>query len=97
MIRAIKRLDNHDTFSAGVSIRTFGRFTWAGSSNDWVVACHPARMAKHGAQWQHVREAMKDMTSMERLNRYKRPARFKLTDKDARMMRTSSGDCAKLQ
>ena len=69
MIRAIKRLDNHDTFSAGVSIRTFGRLTWVGSSNDWVVACHPARMAKHGAQRQRVREAMKDLTSMERRGR----------------------------
>ena len=35
--------------------------------------------------------AMKDLPSMERPNRYKRPARINLTDKDARLMRTRQG------
>ena len=35
--------------------------------------------------------AMKDLPGMERPNRYKRPARINLTDKDARLMRTRQG------
>ena len=34
---------------------------------------------------------MKELPSMERPNRYKRPARINLTDKDARLMRTRQG------
>ena len=34
---------------------------------------------------------MNDLPSMERPNRYKRPARINLTDKDARLMRTRKG------
>ena len=58
---------------------------------DGVVARLPEKLAEHKALRQRVRQAMKDLPSMERPNRYKRPARINLTDKDARLMRTRQG------
>ena len=51
----------------------------------------PEKLADQKALRQRVRQAMKDLPSMERPNRYKRPARINLTDKDARLMRTRKG------
>ena len=56
-----------------------------------VVARLPEKLADQKALRQRVRQAMKDLPSMERPNRYKRPARINLTDKDARLMRTRKG------
>ena len=58
---------------------------------DGVVARLPDKLAEQKALRQRVRQAMKDLPSMERPNRYKRPARINLTDKDARLMRTRQG------
>ena len=56
-----------------------------------VVARLPEKLADQKALRQRVRQAMNDLPSMERPNRYKRPARINLTDKDARLMRTRKG------
>ena len=58
---------------------------------DGVVARLPEKLAEQKALRQRVRQAMKDLPSMERPNRYKRPARINLTDKDARLMKTRQG------
>ena len=51
----------------------------------------PEKLAEHKELQQRVRQAMKDLPSMERPNRYKGPARINLTDKDARLIRTRQG------
>ena len=56
-----------------------------------VVARLPEKLAKRKALRQRVRQAMKELPSKERPNRYKRPARINLTDKDARLMKTRQG------
>ena len=56
-----------------------------------VVARLPEKLAEQRALRQRVRQAMKELPSKERPNRYKRPARINLTDKDARLMRTRKG------
>ena len=58
---------------------------------DGVVASLPEKLTEQKALRQRVRQAMKDLPGMERPNRYKRPARINLTDKDARLMRTRQG------
>ena len=58
---------------------------------DGVVARLPEKLAEQKALRQRVRQAMKGLPSMERPNRYRRPARINLTDKDARLMRTRQG------
>ncbi len=55
------------------------------------VAHLPEELAEQKALRQRVRQAMNDLPSMERPNRYKRPAHINLTDKDARLMRTRKG------
>ena len=47
-----------------------------------VVARLPEKLADQKALRQRVRQAMNDLPSMERPNRYKRPARINLTDKE---------------
>ena len=59
--------------------------------DDGVVARLPEKLAEQKALRQRVRQAMKELPSKERPNRYKRPARINLTDKDARLMRTRQG------
>ena len=56
-----------------------------------VVARLPEKLADQKALRQRVRQAMNELPSMEPPNRYKRPARINLTDKDARLMRTRKG------
>ena len=56
-----------------------------------VVARLPEKLAEKKALRQQVKQAMKELPSKERPNRYKRPARINLTDKDARLMRTRKG------
>ena len=51
----------------------------------------PEKLAEQNALRQRVRQAMKELPSMERPSRYKRPARINLTDKDARLMKTRQG------
>lgn len=51
----------------------------------------PKKLAEQKALRQRVRQAMKELPTMERPSRYKRPARINLTDKDARLMRTRKG------
>ena len=58
---------------------------------DGVVPRLPEKLAEQKALRQRVRQAMKDLPGMERPNRYKRPARINLTDKDARLMKTRRG------
>ena len=58
---------------------------------DTAVARLPEKLAEHKALRERVRQAMKELPSMERPNRYKRPARINLSDKDARLMRTRQG------
>ena len=58
---------------------------------DGVVASLPEKLAEQKALRQRVRQAMKDLPGMERPNRYKRPTRINLTDKDARLMKTRRG------
>ncbi len=59
--------------------------------DDGVVARLPEKLAEQKALRQRVRQAMKELPGKERPNRYKRPARINLTDKDARLMRTRQG------
>ena len=59
--------------------------------NDGVVARLPENLAERKELRERVRQAMKELPSKERPNRYKRPARINLTDKDARLMRTRQG------
>ncbi|MDE2688449.1 MAG: IS1182 family transposase [Chloroflexota bacterium] len=58
---------------------------------DGVVARLPEKLAEQKELRRRVRQAMNDLPGMERPNRYKRPARINLTDKDARLMRTRQG------
>ena len=58
---------------------------------DGVVPRLPEKLAEQKALRQRVRQAMKDLPGMERPNRYKRPTRINLTDKDARLMKTRRG------
>ena len=58
---------------------------------DAVVARLPEKLSEQKALRERVREAMNELPSIERPNRYKRPARINLTDKDARLMRTRQG------
>ena len=51
----------------------------------------PEKLAEQKELRQRVRQAMKDLPSLERPNRYTRPARINLTDRDARLMRTRQG------
>ena len=58
---------------------------------DGSAARLPEKLAEQKALRQRVRQAMKELPSKERPNRYKRPARINLTDSDARLMRTRQG------
>ena len=58
---------------------------------DTEVARLPLKLAEQQALRQRVRQAMEELPSKERPNRYKRPARINLTDGDARLMRTRQG------
>ena len=51
----------------------------------------PEKLAEQKELRERVRQAMKELPGKERPNRYKRPARINLTDKDARLMRTRQG------
>ena len=51
----------------------------------------PEKLSKQKALRERVRQAMKELPGKERPNRYKRPPRINLTDKDARLMRTRQG------
>ena len=58
---------------------------------DGAVARLPKKLAEPKVLRQRVRQAMRDLPSMERPNRYKRPGRINLTDKDASLMRIRQG------
>ena len=61
------------------------------AGEDTAVARLPEKLADQKALRERVREAMKELPGKERPNRYRRPARINLTDKDARLMRTRQG------
>ena len=64
---------------------------------DGVVARLPEKLAEQKALRQRVRQAMKDLPSMERPNRYKRPGTHQSDRQGRQVDADSSGDCAKLQ
>ena len=59
--------------------------------DDGVPARLPEKLANQQALPHQVRQAMEDLPKRERPNRYNRPNRINLTDKDARLMQTRQG------
>ena len=58
---------------------------------DGASARLPEKLADQKTLRQRVRQAMEELPERERPNRYKRPFRINLTDRDARSMRTGPG------
>ena len=77
-------LDRVDKAIAGLEVQNEG-------GEDGVPARLPEKLADQRTLRQRVRQAMEELPDRERPNRYKRPFRINLTDRDFGPMKTAQG------